>query len=528
MATLWSKLMAGAIAFREAFLSADMQNSDTFVDFGSRQMRYQFFWALYENSAYRNIHNWSQAMRVQFGLYRHIRNIYNPAFRLGEFWKAHLMGGALDQNAGDGSETPSALPIITENKDLRPAIANLWRWSNWSIKKDVLGLWGAVLGDTCIKVIDDPTRSKVYLRLVNPATLKTVDMDPFGNIKGYVIEEQRDDPRKSTKDKVIYRETATRFGLSVVYRTELNDKPYAWDGIASEWAEDYGFVPMVVTQHNNVGLEWGWSELHPALSKFREVDDLSSKLSDQIRKMVDAPWLFSGVEAPTKKKTTTSETPTANNPEPGREELPALYGPTGSDAKALVANLDISAASQYILEILKDIERDYPELDDSIVRVKADVSGRALGLTREPIEVKVQQRRANYDDAMVRLQQMGVSIGGLRQYPGFESFSLDSYANGQLEHSIGDRPIFSKNRQDDLDFEKVFWDVANAAKLAGYPLDLWLKKQGWSDEDITALTGSAEYSAKIAGLEQLALLGSNPPSQDNQNNRNNQNNQDAQ
>jgi hypothetical protein len=62
-----------------------------------------------------------------------------------------------------------------------------------------------------------------------------------------------------------------------------------WDGEGAEWDYPYGFTPMVVFQHNNVGLDFGWSELFPGLSKFREVDDLASKLSDQIRKMVDAP-----------------------------------------------------------------------------------------------------------------------------------------------------------------------------------------------------------------------------------------------
>jgi len=36
------------------------------------------------------------------------------------------------------------------------------------------------------------------------------------------------------------------------------------------------------------------------MSKFREVDDIASKLDDQIRKMVDAPWLFIGMTKPVK------------------------------------------------------------------------------------------------------------------------------------------------------------------------------------------------------------------------------------
>jgi hypothetical protein len=301
-----------------------------------------------------------------------------------------------------------------------------------------------------------------------------------------------------------------------VYETLLNGDPYIWDGEDATWAEPYGFIPMVVIQHNNVGLDWGWSEMHPVLSKFREVDDLASKLSDQIRKMVDAPWLFSGVSQPKdpRKTTMTGNSPTMDRPEPGREEIPALYGPVGSSATPLVAQLDIAAASNYILEIIKDIERDYPELNDDIARAKGDVSGRALRLSREPIEVKVQQRRANYDDALVRAQQMAVAIGGYRKYEGFTGFGLESYQAGKLEHHIGERPIFSKDPMDDLDFDKLFWEVATSAKGAGLPLQIWLKRQGWSEEQIAEIVNSPEYAARLAGLEQLAML--NNPMQGNE------------
>ena len=505
--------MAGLTAFREAYLTADMTSADTFTDFDGRRMRYDFYWALYQNSAYRNMHTWSNSYRATFGLYRYIRNIYNPAFRLSEFWKAHIMGGALDKQAGDGQTKPSALPIITDNESLRPAIANLWKWSNWQISKDVLSLWGAVLGDAAIKIVDDPERKKVYMKLVNPGTLKSITLDPFGNIKGYTIEEERDDPKGSAR-KVTYTEIASRDGDDVFYQTQLNGSPYAWDGVGSDWWEPYGFVPMVVIQHNNVGMEWGWSEMHPVLSKFREVDDLSSKLSDQIRKMVDVGWLFTGVAAPKTTQKTTGETPTTDRPEPGREEVPTLYGPVGADAKPLVAPLDIAATSAYITEIIKDIERDYPELNDDVVMASGDISGRALRTSREAIEVKVQQRRANYDDALVRAQQMGVAIGGYRQYQGFTGFGLDSYAAGALDHEIGEREVFSIDPMDDLEYEQLFWKVASEAKTAGMPINFWLKRKQWSDEDIAELIDSPEYQARLASLEQLAMLGNNQPEQD--------------
>src|SRR5512140_653780 len=119
MAITWSKIMNGIRAFREAYTSTDLVYDETdYGDFDGRKMRYTLYWSYYENSAYRNIHKWAHQFKSTYGLYKYTRSIYNPAYRLGEFWKAHLWGGTLDVNAGDGVSVPSALPIITDNQAL--------------------------------------------------------------------------------------------------------------------------------------------------------------------------------------------------------------------------------------------------------------------------------------------------------------------------------------------------------------------------------------------------------------------------
>jgi hypothetical protein len=218
--------MAGITAFKEAYLSAGLTDEKDFVDFDARRLRYELYWAFYENTAYRNIHAWATSYRQQQALYRYVRGIYNPAYRLGEFWKAHLWGGRLDPEAGDGQDTPSAIPIMTENEQLRPAIAQVWKWSNWQINKQITALHGSILGDVILQVVDDVARQKVYLQTVHPGILKDVEVDNFGNIKGYEIEETREHPL--TGRAAVYRETAQREGQSVVYKTYLDGAPYAW------------------------------------------------------------------------------------------------------------------------------------------------------------------------------------------------------------------------------------------------------------------------------------------------------------
>src|SRR5688572_23394557 len=144
--SLWGRLVAAYKAFREPGIITDPLDDREFSKFQSRQLRYAIYWSFYENDAYRNIHTWAKQYKTEYGLYKHIRNVYNPAYRLGEFWKSHLMSGALDREA----EAEGALPIETENATLRLALAQLWKWSNWQVNKDIFTLYGSLFGDVAL------------------------------------------------------------------------------------------------------------------------------------------------------------------------------------------------------------------------------------------------------------------------------------------------------------------------------------------------------------------------------------------
>lgn len=519
--------MSSIKAFRDEWMSADIeQNTSTFGSFDARRQRYTIYWAFYENSAYRDLHKWSHSFKVQYGLYKFIRGIYNPAYRLGEFWKTQLWGGKLDPMAGNDLKT--AIPIETNNEKIREHIAKIWKWSNWQVNKDILTLWGSVLGDFALKVIDNPQKSKVYLKVVHPGTIRDIELDDFGNVKYYEIIESRFDP--NDPDRIVeYREVAERVeNGGVVFSTELNGDYFDWDenGSGGVWAEDYGFIPMVVGQHNNVGLDWGWSEFHPAHEKFREVDDIASKLSDQIRKMVHSPWLLSGVTKP-KNELSTSGSSTSTDLNREKEEIPIIYAPIGADAKALVSPLDIQATSEYIKSILKNIEQDFPELSVNLQNFSDDISGRALRINQRPTETKVRNRRPNYDDALCRAQMMALSIGAKRGL--FEGISIESYEKGKLDHGVADRPVFDEDKQDELEFEAIFWKTAEQAHKNGVPLPIFLKTHGWDETKINEILNSEEYQSRMNAIRQLSMMndgseessfGNNDQENDDQDNQN--------
>jgi hypothetical protein len=486
MTSFIDRVRLGVTAFKEAFLTAPIIDTENWTSLEARRLRYDVNWAAYDGTAYRNINTWATAYKSDYSLYKYIRPIYNPSFRLGEFWKSHLFGGQLDNDAREAG----AIPIVTDNESLRPAIAELWKWSRWNINKDVLTTRGSILGDAAIQIIDDVSRGRVYMHLLHPGLIETVDRDPFGNVKGYVLKENRVHDGRT----VTYSEEVTREGDFVVYRTYLNGELFAWPENTdrtgrpvSEWREPYTFVPLVVFQHNDVGLEWGWSELHPVRAKMQEVDDIASQISDQVRKTIDPVWLMKGIKNPGT-VTLSGRSSTTNVPSPGREEIQALWNvPTDGGAMAMVPDLDLEQTLAHLSGLLEEIERDVLELSPDIHTSSGDASGRALRTARQPVISKVLQRRANYDAALVSAQQMAISIGGFRGYDGYQGFSLDSFTRGDLDHQIADRPVFEEDPLDVAEIATAEWGAAKVAMSAGLSLESYLRLQDWSEDRIADL-----------------------------------------
>lgn len=504
---------AAITAFREKYFDADLLDVAETGDWGAwgaRRLRYDVLWAYYQGNAYRTIHTWSKKLKADFGLYRYIRDLYNPAYELGAFYRTYVWGGALDTNAGDGREKPSALPILAENDALRPAIAQLWQWSNWTTKRKLIPQFGAVLGDVFLQVVDDVRREKVYLKIVHPGIVKDVTLDPFGNVKGYVIEYDRPDDKGHP---ATYTETAHRDGDDVIFSQYKNGQLFDWEyergvseaGPEPERAIPYGFVPMVHIPHNDIGVVWGMAEAQPKLGLFREVDDQVSKLDDQIRKLVDAPWFFAGLKKPTTSPTVTGAEISTSTPEPGREEIPALYA-TDPNAKAtpLVAPMPIADVVTHVKDMLGQLEKAYPELALYRVREGTAASGRAVRLIQRDAEGKVLDYRDVYDGALVRAQQMAVAMGGYRGYEGFAGFGLESYASGALDHQIGARPVFSRDPLDDEEEEGVELENQKKAVAAGWSLPVYLKYRNYDEATIAEIVNSPEYQAKLAAMELMS------------------------
>lgn len=473
-------------------------------DFGShwyRMGRYNLFWACYINSAYDDCHSWSQRYKGDYGLYQYTRGAYNPLFRLGEFWGNHTWGGRLKAELVNGRVTDSAIPILTQDEDIRGAIARVWRDSNWQTNKDLSARVGAIKGDIAFKVEDDREAGKVRICPVDPSTITWVNLDRQGNCDGYMLEERRLDPRDVNErlremapgtvvpleQTVRYTEKVWREGGTIRFETYLGDSLYPWNGETATWEVDYGFVPFVLNPHFKVypDYPWGFSEYQCGLAKARECDDIGSKLHDQIRKAADPKWFIAGATVPsTRGLKVSGAVASGNNTEPGRQELPFIYGGVGATAMPMVFSLDIQFTSMEIQNQIAALEKDYPELRYDSARVSGDASAKALREARKTAEAKVHIRRAGYDNAHKRSLQMAVAIGGFRGYDGYDSYGLESYEGGDLEFEIGDRSVFLLDPLDRLEEETAFVNAMEIAKRGGMPAVTFLRRMDWSESQI--------------------------------------------
>lgn len=498
----------------------------------ARVLRYRLNWSMYTNSAYHGLGFQVERFKEKYGAQSNIRHIYNPCSRIGDFYQTHLMGGELDPKAGDGESELSCLPILTDNESIRPAISTLWADSWWQVLKDLYTLNIAILGECAIKVVDDGVKGQMRLELEHPGHLKWVDFDATNRrVDGYIIQKYVWDPRfddikdldpnsdpMTNRRLVRYTEKAWLDGKKVSYQTELDGELYPWNGEAAQWDAPFGFVPLVVAQFKPVGTRWAQSALHPGMSRFIEVDGQASTLSDGNTRDYKAPHFISGAAAPAAANAgpqvagPNGQTGGVGSTASTLDTLGFIYGPLGSTAIPLTNPRDIPGICTHITSMLDDIEKQYPELLADTGDFAGRVTAEAIRNARQRATAKVRARRVGPDSALVDAHKMAIAIGGFRGYRGYDGFNLESFADGRLDHTIGQRPVFDIDPTDTHEEDLAFWTAIQFQEAAGVPLEYALERAGWTAKELSDLEKAKARKAAQAVAIANAMPAPDPES----------------
>lgn len=385
--------------------------------------------------------------------YPKLRGIYNPVTRLVNAIVAVTVGGPLDPDAGNGTIRRSALPIITKNEDLRPAIARFWQDSAWDRKKSLAVRLGAATGAVGLRLMDDPERERVGMAVVPPWEVEAVELDHFDNVifwrQSYWYDEETIDEKAG---KVVATRKAHRFTLEIdkdEFRTYRDNQPWGYEenNYRDFWPNPYGFVPAVWIKHIDAGPETdvGLCAYHNSIPLINELNTIASHLAEQIKKSVHPQFFLSGATEPKSSRFIAG--------------LRVWWNPN-PDAKAQILNdkLDIQGVVEAMKDLTAEIEKNHPLLNFYIVRNRVggsgDLSGKAVHTMLYDIEADAEEAQAPYYAGQVRAQKMAISIGGWRGYPGYEAFEQQdidaAYGEGDLNHYIGHKPLIRVDEEQEL------------------------------------------------------------------------------
>lgn len=488
-----TSLSAGINATRAAWSGEEWAlrnlapNSEVWDGYRTRLLRYRTLEHYVDNTVFttlerqRGVH----MSGTNDGLYKSTRPIYNPAGRQVNIYPALVYGGQLDTANLDGG----AIPIQTDNEAVRDAIRQLWAWSNWQQGKSVYVRTGAGKGDAFLKAVSQPSSGKVWIENLKPEYVKELELDERGNVKSIVICYDRYDATHNRWHEYEEYIDQDRF---LTYRDR---QLYAWYEDANgnpvaEWDNEYGFVPVTHAKHRDVGRQFGVCVFQQAIGKIDELNSLASATHDQLRKSVNAVWAILGASKP-------ENDPAMNDK---KDVVPWVYFPEGTDAKPMVANLDFASALEVMQAQIDEIEADMPELRLHNLTDVGQMSGVAIETLMMPAVGLITESMGNYDSALVRAQEMAITIGGHHGFAGFESFNLNSYAAGDLQHSIKARSVI----RDRIGRSEK---IAALTSAGSNPLArLILKELDYSDDEINEALGTQQEAQQNQLAQALAQM----------------------
>jgi hypothetical protein len=432
----------------------------------------------YQNGLYEQL---ARAL-YQAGLWnRATKPLRNPCYRIVEAYPAHLWPGDL----------PGALPIVTENAKLPEAIQQVWQWSNWASRKQVMARWLPMLGDVFLKVVRPQGGPRVWLELVDPAHVAAFETDPRGNLTWIRIEVPQTRDRGGTSENYIHVEVWSKdlqsfrrwevlggLGLTRPERdlgAPLEEVPFAAMGI--------DFVPLVHAKFIDVGEDRGVGAYLLQLDKIDAVNADATRLAQMLFRHNQALWALHGIgNDPSGRPLPGPRLDGAATDANGTQvadwvENQIIQLPGASQLTPLVPALQYEAHRLVNGDGILDLEHDCPEM--AYWRVTdlglGDISGRALKLMLGPFIKRVEEARGNAEDALARADAMALSLAAAA--PALPKFAgLGNYDAGDFEHGFSAREVLPLSELETGQAEQAMGDAAIKKLAAG-----WSQRQVWRD-----------------------------------------------
>lgn len=378
-------------------------------EWADRWYAYLLWDAYYANTVYEPSGNGGQRQSINDSLGNasaaDLTGLYNPVASVVDLY-LHVFDGAF----GDEIKIE---PRGRATQALAAAVDQIWQWSNLTIEKQPLCRLAATNGCVGLRVVarrsDDPTKQRVYIKPEHPRVIRDVELDDRGNVEAIQLEYDvttglAEDAKTITireeMDKEQIRTWRMDSGRAIPYDIQARTD----NGPLSSYPNELGVVPYVVLRHEHTGEKWGRNAFYKARSPIDRLNALMTHIDVQIHRHVRAKWLVA-----------------ASGPAPTEVDLTDmtvvyidLRNSTATPfAEPMVATLDLAGATNQAKLQLEIIEDMLPELKATQGKYLSGQSGETIAELRKPAEDKIALARANYEDALIRAQQIAVSWGVL-------------------------------------------------------------------------------------------------------------------
>ena len=421
---------------------------------------------------YATMTEWKQDPRV----YKGISLLWNHTSRVPNFYGMMVYQGRLSTEIDEG-----AIPILpgehlqeTDVENLMSAMGVLYRRWNWQRAMKMRPRKAATLGDWPTELIDDIDRKFIYPRSVWPGYVTEVELDPVGNVESYTIEHMATEQDGDHEDTYRYKKVVTPDSFEFF----KDGKPFSYDGVPSSYKNPYGFAPMIWDRHLDNGIEdRGQSAFGATMQQLMNLNSLASHARDAQHKNFLAPVIVGGRMSPRSESRIDLKLPKIVTQNSGEERGSAMaeqhhFIEAEPGVSLNLPTIDIGDTLAWIQWMQEGILETHPEI--TFFEKLADssqVTGPGADKVILPVRSLVEDARDALDPNTVHLFQMAISMAGYRvnseSWGGvlrngreaFKPFNLNSYDEGKLDFTVGDRPVMPVSTLEEIDEIKAIENI---------------------------------------------------------------------
>jgi hypothetical protein len=439
-----------------------------------------------------------------------ILGLRNPVAAVVNFYAATMWPGTL----------PDALPVapgsgVASPDELVAAIHELWGWSNWNSQKQVYARNAAMLGDSLIKVA---TRSdaagavrRVYFDLIDPDFLTDFDTDE----RDYLTYVRLDVPRERRAGDTVepYTHTEVWDKVAGLYRVWEHNRGATADlrdlGTPDREATmaSFGidFIPFVFSKFRDIGQKRGVAAVTTALVKAHEANRMATEGHRRLYqygtpdKQLVGAGMRDGDGLP-------MPAPKLRLDDAGIVQLNGKsfwVVPGGWRIEDILSNINFSAHIEALDRHLAHLQQtDLPELAYYQIADARELSGKAIRFMLTAAISNAEEARGTAEAALIRANQMGLTLGSRHKLPGFQS--LGAFEAGQLDHTFEKRSVIPLSEEEEAQIDKMKAETQALKRGRGYSRRFLMQQDGLSEDEITEALAADDADAMALAGDQLA------------------------